>query len=155
MKDTYGEFCPTQQCPVMCLEIEFFCEGPEILLGCKDKDICVTRKTQKNGDPCPGVCPVKCDPEKEIKCDGQMEPTACITQEECHAKAKECKRCGTKLAHGEENHHAANCQNEAKCPDCTFVIQGEGDENATILRRHKARVHNNKPILTCKCCGER
>ena len=67
---------------------------------------------------------------------------------------KECKRCGTKLAHGEENHHAANCQNEAKCPDCTFVIQGEGDENATILRRHKARVHNNKPILTCKCCGE-
>ena len=69
----YGEFCPLQQCPLLCLEIEFYCGSPRIELGCKEEDICVTRSTSRSGEPCPGVCPVECDPVTELKCDGQIE----------------------------------------------------------------------------------
>merc|ERR1711936_535134 len=36
-RDNNGNICPVQQCPLICLETEFKCEGIEINLGCLEK----------------------------------------------------------------------------------------------------------------------
>jgi len=114
--DIYGEFCPTQQCPIVCLEIEFYCESPIILLGCKEEDICVTRGRDIDGELCPGTCPTECDPETEIKCNSQTESNGCTTQETCHAKARDIN--GEFCADNSDSHGCPIIcpENEILCP---------------------------------------
>ena len=72
-KDIDGEWCPYHSvCPVVCNIKpcnETLCYGGIDERGCKRKDICIPRETNKFGDFCPGMCPPICS-DDEIFCHG-------------------------------------------------------------------------------------
>ena len=72
-KDIDGEWCPYHSvCPVECTIKpcnETLCYGGIDARGCKRKDICIPRETNKFGDFCPGMCPPICS-DDEIFCHG-------------------------------------------------------------------------------------
>ena len=70
--DLFGNACPNQPCPGVCMETELLCYGDDDRIGCKEPDICVTKGTDFSGAPCNGNCPIKCDPLHEVVCDGQI-----------------------------------------------------------------------------------
>ena len=88
--DIHGFQCDNQYCPLNCEENAVRCEGPEDIYKCKGEDTCVTKESDNSGGLCPGICPVYCNPETEVKCESQVDPTTgCKTEESCLMKARD------------------------------------------------------------------
>ena len=101
--DSHGNECDVQQCPLDCDDTEILCSGAVDIFGCKEEDTCVERGTRNfwsddtvdtmyedNDDfLCAGICPMTCDPISQVKCESQVEPDGCLTQESCRQKARD------------------------------------------------------------------
>ena len=113
-KDNFGRVCREEfkHCDAICKDNEVRCDGKEVesAQGCYEADKCVERQPMQNNptELCSGICPVYCDPEKEIECKSQINPdTGCKTQATCVEKKK--------------NKQGEDCLEESASHGCTVL----------------------------------